>query len=170
MVCGAIKMKLSTKLENAFNKQLNFELFSGYLYLSMAAYLESQNLTGMATWMKKQFEEEQMHAMKLFDYIQSRGNNVVLNAIAKPKTTWKSPLDVFQESLKHEQLVTKLINSLFVLATKENDTAAQVLLQWYVNEQVEEESTVETIIHKLKMIGSSGNGLLMLDYELAKRV
>ena len=163
-------MKMSTNLEEAFNKQINHELYSGYLYLSMAAYLESQNFTGMATWMRKQFEEEQMHAMKLLDYVQSRGNKVVLSAIAKPKTTWESPVDIFEESLKHEQLVTKLINSLYVLSTKENDAAAQVLLQWFVNEQVEEESSVEGIIHKLNMIGPSGNGLLMLDYELAKRV
>jgi len=160
---------ISKKIENAINKQINAELYSAYLYLSMASYYESVNLRGFAKWMEAQAGEEQEHAMKFYGYINERGGRVIFDSIAKPPSKWDSPLAVFEETYKHEQNVTAMINDLMELARSEKDNATEILLQWYVNEQVEEEASASAYVEKLKMIGSSGNGLIMLDHELGQR-
>ena len=161
---------LSKKMLDELNKQVNAELYSSYLYLSMAAYFESINLKGFANWMKIQAQEEVTHAMKFFDYINERGGRVTLDTIKKPPAEWKSPLDVFENTYKHEVNVTKMINSLVDLAIKEKDHATYNMLQWFVAEQVEEEASADAIRHQLKFIGKDGRGLLMLDRELSRRV
>ncbi|NVM55408.1 MAG: ferritin [Candidatus Helarchaeota archaeon] len=161
---------ISKTLEEAINKQLNRELYSAYLYLSMAAYFESKGFSGFANWMRVQFQEETFHAMKFFDYVIGRGGRVTLLDIEAPPTKWGSLLDAFEYTYEHEQKVTGLINNLVKLATEENDYAAISMLQWYVNEQVEEEASASAIVDKLKMIGDAGSGLYMLDQELAQRV
>jgi len=160
---------LSKKIEDALNKQLNLEMFSSYLYLSMAAYFESTSLPGMAGWMRAQAEEEFGHAMKFFGFINERGGRVVLDAIERPKTEWNSPLDVFQDAYEHEQHITKTINELVELAAAERDHATSIFLQWFVTEQVEEEATVQQIIAKLKLVSEAGPAILMLDRELGQR-
>jgi len=152
------------------NRQVNAELYSSYLYLSMAAYFESINLKGFANWMKIQAQEEVTHAMKFFDYINERGGRVTLDTIKKPPAEWKSPLDVFETTYKHEVNVTKMINSLVDLAIREKDHATYNMLQWFVAEQVEEEASADAIRQQLKFIGKDGRGLLMLDRELSRRV
>ncbi|KAA0004774.1 MAG: ferritin [Thermoplasmata archaeon] len=161
---------LSKKMLDELNKQVNAELYSSYLYLSMAAYFESINLKGFANWMKIQAQEEVTHAMKFFDYINERGGRVTLDTIKKPPAEWKSPLDVFENTYKHEVNVTKMINSLVDLAIKEKDHATYNMLQWFVAEQVEEEASADAIRQQLKFIGKDGRGLLMLDRELSRRV
>ena len=160
---------LSKKMEAALNEQLNAELYSSYLYLSMSAYLESINTAGMANWMRIQAEEEKMHGMKFFDFIVSRGGRVKLTAIAAPETEWASPLAAFQATYAHEQKVTGLINDLVKLAQEEADTASDIFLQWFVTEQIEEEKNADTIVQKLAMIKDAPQGLLMLDKELGAR-
>lgn len=160
---------MNQKIENAFNKQINAELSSAYLYLSMAAYFESQNLSGMSHWMKKQAGEEKEHAMKFFHYLTERGGRVILSELTAPKTEWKSPLAAFEDAYKHECIVTGLINALMDLAQKEKDHASDVFLQWFVSEQVEEEAAALGIVERLKMAGDHKSILLMLDKELAKR-
>ncbi len=160
---------MNSKIETAFNEQLNAELFSSYLYLSMAAYFESQNLKGMAQWMRMQVQEEHMHGMKFFDFINERGGKVTLAKIKEPKTEWRSPLDVFEDTCEHEDKVTSLINDLVDLAIKEKDHAANGFLQWFVTEQVEEEATVQEIRDKLKLIGDNPVALFMIDQELGQR-
>ena len=160
---------LHPKIQDAFNKQLNAEYFSSYLYLSMAAYFESQNLKGMAQWMQLQAQEENMHAMKFFDFINERGGKVTLTRIEAPKTEWSSPLQVFEETCAHESKVTGLINDLVDLAISEKDHAANAFLQWFVTEQVEEEASVQEIAEKLKLVGDRGGMLFMLDRELGQR-
>lgn len=160
---------LSKKMEAALNEQLNAELYSSYLYLSMSAYLESINMAGMANWMRIQAEEEKMHGMKFFDFIVSREGRVKLTAIAAPETEWASPLGAFQATYAHEQKVTGLINDLVKLAQEEADTASDIFLQWFVTEQIEEEKNADTIVQKLAMIKDAPQGLLMLDKELGAR-
>jgi len=160
---------LSKKMEAALNEQLNAELYSSYLYLSMSAYLESINMAGMANWMRIQAEEEKMHGMKFFDFIVSREGRVKLTAIAAPETEWASPLAAFQATYAHEQKVTGLINDLVKLAQEEADTASDIFLQWFVTEQIEEEKNADTIVQKLAMIKDAPQGLLMLDKELGAR-
>ena len=160
---------INKKIVEAINKQINAELYSAYLYLSMASYFESVNLRGFAKWMEAQAGEEQEHAMKFYGYINERGGRVTFDSIAKPPSKWDSPLAVFEETYKHEQKVTAMINDLMELARSEKDNATEILLQWYVNEQVEEEASASENVEKLKMIGSSGNGLIMLDHELGQR-
>jgi ferritin len=160
---------MNSKIESAFNEQLNAELFSSYLYLSMAAYFESQNLKGMAGWMRMQAIEEHMHGMKFFDFINECGGRVTLAKIKEPKTEWSSPLDVFEESCKHESKVTGMINELVDLALNEKDHAANAFLQWFVTEQVEEESSVQEIAGQLKLVGDLGGMLFMIDRELGQR-
>lgn len=156
-------------MEKALNEQLNAELFSSYLYLSMAAYFESKNWFGFAKWMKKQSEEEYGHAMKFFGYINEVGKKVTLEKIEKPKNEWQSHLEIFEEALKHEQYITKRINDLVNLAIKENDHATNNFLQWFVKEQIEEVSSVQKIVETLKLIGDQAGSLFMLDHELGKR-
>ncbi len=161
---------LSKKMEKALNAQINAELYSSYLYLAMSAYLDSEGYAGMAQWMRTQYQEEEFHAMKMFDYVSERGGRVILKAIDAPKATWKSPENVFTETLKHEQLVTSLIHKLVKLARAEDDYASESFLRWFVDEQVEEEATADAILQKVKMVGKTGNALYMLDKELGQRV
>ncbi|MEA3508811.1 MAG: ferritin [Synergistota bacterium] len=152
-----------------FNRQINEEMFSSYLYLSIAAWFEDINMKGAAMWMRAQSDEETMHANKFFDYILVRGGKVELLPIEGPKKEWTSPLDAFEASYEHEHHISARINTLMDLAVKEKDYAAQAFLQWFVNEQVEEEASVDEVVQKLKMVGDSKNGLFMIDRELAAR-
>jgi len=161
---------INERLAKAINEQINKEFFSAYLYLSMSSDLERQNLSGYATWMNAQFQEEQFHALKMFKYLTERGGVVVLDAIEKPQTEWKGLIDIFECTLDHEISVTKSINDLMAVAMEERDFAAVNFIQWYVNEQVEEESNVESILQQLRMVEGNGHGVLMLDRELGQRV
>jgi ferritin len=160
---------MDKKLQKALNDQIKHELYSAYIYLAMAAYFETKNLPGFAHWMKIQYKEEVSHAMKFFEFLNDRGARVLLQAIPQPALEFSSSLEVFEETLKHEQKVTNLINALYDLAKKINDHASVVFLQWFVSEQVEEEKNATVIIQTLKMIKSEGAPLIMLDRELAKR-
>lgn len=161
---------LDKKMEKALNGQIVAELYSAYLYLSMAAWFESQGLGGLGAWMRVQFQEEQFHAFKMFDYVNERGGRVTLGAIDAPQTEWDSPLAIFEHTLAHEQKVTGLINGLVGLAHELSDHASDNFLRWFVTEQVEEEGTADRIRHQLELIGDNGQGLLMLDKELGARV
>ena len=160
---------IGKKLEKAINSQINAELYSSYLYLSMSSYFSSINLGGFAGWMKAQAQEELMHAIKFYDYLIERGGTITLTTIKAPPEKWDSPLAVFQNVFAHEQKVTGLIDDLVDLAIAENDHAATAFLQWYVTEQVEEESSADEIVQKLKLVGDQGSGLLMLDQQLGQR-
>ncbi len=160
---------MNPKIESAFNEQLNAELFSSYLYLSMAAQFESQNLKGMARWMRMQAIEEHMHGMKFFDFINERGGRVTLAKIKEPRTEWSSPLQVFEDTCDHERKVTEMINGLVDLAIKEKDHAANAFLQWFVTEQVEEEASAQEIRDKLRMIGDNPGATFMMDREMGGR-
>jgi ferritin len=157
------------KVRDAFNKQIQHELYSAYLYLSMAAYMHGQGLDGMAQWLRVQTMEEMTHAMKFFDHILERDGAVELLEIEKPPTTWKSPVDAFKAALKHEQFITGKINDLVTLSNTENDYASKSMLQWFVDEQVEEESNASKNVQNIEMVGDSGNGLLMVDREMGAR-
>jgi len=161
---------LKESVEKALNEQINWEMYSSYLYLSMSSYLESVGLPGFASWMRIQAQEELVHAMKFYDYIVARGGRVRLTEIKSPATEWPSPLEVFEETYKHEQKVTSLINGLVSLAIKEEDHATRNMLQWYVDEQVEEEESASSSLDKLKLVGTEGSGLYMLDKEFGQRV
>jgi len=160
---------LSKTMQDAVNEQINAELFSGYLYLSMSAYFESVKRPGMAHWMRLQAGEEQEHAMKLFGHVVERGGRVVLPAIAAPETEWESPLAAFQAAYAHEQKVTGLINDLVALARKEQDTTADTFLQWFVEEQVEEEENADEIVQKLAAVKDAARELPAIDRELGQR-
>ena len=160
---------LHPKIQDAFNRQLGAELFSAYLYAAMSAYFEATNFKGMAGWMRAQAGEEVGHAMKFYDFINERDGRVILTQVGAPKTEWDSPLDVFQDAYKHECKVSTMINELESLALGEKDHAAATFLQWFVNEQVEEEASVQAIVDKLKLVGDNGVGLFMIDNELGQR-
>ena len=160
---------ISPKMLETINEQINAELYSAYLYLSMAAYFENQNLKGMAHWMHRQFGEEQEHAKKLYSYLGERGGRVVLKAIAAPPAEWDSPAAVFEAAYAHEQKVTGLIHQLLEQAQAEKDHASVVLLQWFVTEQVEEEAAASDVADKLKRIKDSVQGLFMMDSVLGRR-
>ena len=160
---------LSKKIENAINKQINAELWSAYLYLSMSAHFESINLGGFANWMRVQAQEELGHAMKFYHHVIERRGRVTVAAIAAPSISWKSPLNAFEDSFKHEQKVTGMINDLVNMAAGEKDHATANMLQWFIDEQIEEELSTDAIVQKLKMIGTNTGGLYMLDRELAQR-
>lgn len=160
---------IKQRVADAINEQINAELYSAYLYLSMAAYFEEENLSGFANWMRVQFEEEQFHGLKLFNYLHERGGRVTLQAIDKPKTDWDSIINVFEETLEHERHVTSLINNLMDIALEESDHATASFLRWYIDEQVEEESAAEGILTQLKFIEGQGNAILMMDREFAAR-
>ena len=157
------------KVQDEMNKQIQRELESAYIYLSMAAYFEDNNLPGFANWMMMQFQEEQAHAFKFFEYVNDRGGRVVLEAIDKPPVDFGSPLGAFEITLGHEEKITGHINDLYALAVSENDYASQTLLQWFITEQVEEEKTAGDILATLKRIGDNYTPLIMLDRELAQR-
>ncbi len=161
---------LSAKIQDAFNKQLNAELYSSYLYLSMSTYFESQNLKGMATWMRVQAQEELQHGLKFLDFINERGGRVLLTPIEGPGTEWASPLAVFEETREHERKVTGLIHDLVDLTVREKDHAGSAFLQWFVSEQVEEEATADEIRGKLKLAGDNTGVLFMIDQDLGRRV
>jgi ferritin len=160
---------ISKKIHAGFNEQINRELYSAYLYLSMAAYFHSLNLDGFASWMRVQKLEEEAHAMKLFDHLRDRDARVELEAIDKPKFKWTSPLEAFKAAYEHEKFITSSINGLYKLAEKESDYPAKVLLDWFVKEQVEEEASASKVVQVLERIKDSGAGLIMLDKELGKR-
>ncbi|MBN1232443.1 MAG: ferritin [Candidatus Coatesbacteria bacterium] len=162
---------LSKKLLRAMNDQINKEIYSAYLYYSMEAYFHSMNLPGFANWMNVQALEELTHAMKFFNFINERRGRVLIDkAIDAPPTNWKTPKHVFEESFKHEQLVTASINNLVKIAKEENDYASDVFLNWFVTEQVEEESSFDGVLQKLAMVKDQPGGLFMLDKEMAARV
>ncbi|PJF41049.1 MAG: ferritin [Chloroflexi bacterium] len=160
---------LSEKMQDALNQQINAEFYASYLYLSMAAYFEAENLLGFANWMRMQSEEENMHAMKIYDFVNERDGRVILSAIDAPPTEWDSALAAFEASLAHERKVTGMINDLVDLALDERDHATNSFLQWFVDEQVEEEASVDAVIQDLKRIGESPQGLFLLDRELGQR-
>jgi ferritin len=160
---------LSTNLQAAFNDQINKEFFSAYLYLGMSAWCEAANLPGASHWLKAQAAEEQGHALKLCGIVQDRGGMVTLEAIAKPAQEYTSLLDLFEQVLGHEQKVTSLINGLYKVALGENDYPSQFALQWFVNEQVEEEKNATMIVETLKMVGVQGASLFMVDRQLGAR-
>ncbi|ARM30413.1 ferritin [Prosthecochloris sp. HL-130-GSB] len=160
---------LSKTLQKALNEQIQKEFYSSYLYLSMAAYAESKNLPGFAHWLKMQQQEEHGHAMKFYKYVNERGGRVELLALEQPPADFASPTAMFEEVLKHEQYITSSINKLYEKALKENDYATQVMLQWFIEEQVEEEASASEILETLKMAGEKGQALLMLDRQLARR-
>jgi ferritin len=162
-------MMIKKKVQDALVKQINSELYSGYLYLAMGAHLEAQNLSGFASWMKKQAAEEYEHAMRIYKYVYDRGGQVTLGAIAKPPARWASPLAAFKEAYEHECKVTAMIDDLVKIARSEKDNATESMLKWFVDEQVEEEEQTDAIVQKLKMIGSHAPGLMMLDAELGRR-
>lgn len=160
---------ISKSLTKAINIQINKELFSEYLYRAMSAWFAKENLDGFANWMEVQAQEEHFHAMKLFNYLLERGGEVELMAIEKPAKNFKSPVAAFKAALEHEQFITKSINELMDMAIKEKDHASKSFLEWYVDEQVEEESTADKIWSQLKMIGDNMHGVMMLDREMAGR-
>ena len=160
---------LSEKIEKELNKQLNAEIYSAYLYLSMAAYFDSINLEGLANWMKAQAKEEMEHAMRFYNFIYDRGGTVNLESIAKPPSRWDSPVDAFKKAYEHEVNVTQMIYSIVSAAKEEKDYATENFLQWFIEEQVEEESSVGNVVKKLEMVKDSKNGLFMLDSKLGER-
>lgn len=161
---------LSQKIQDALNEQINAELWSAYLYLSMGMYCEDKGLPGVANWFRIQFKEEQAHAEIFINYLVQRGGRVMLQPIEAVPTDWASPLAAFEDTLAHEEKVTALINNLYALAEAEHDYATRGKLDWFVSEQVEEEETAKNLIDRLKLIGNDGLALYMLDQELASRV
>lgn len=161
---------ISENMEKALNVQINKELYSSYLYLSMSAFLQSMNLNGFANWMSIQSQEETAHAMAILNFVIQRGGKVTLEAIDKPLTEFKSVLDLFEITLSHETYVSSLIHKLADLADEEKDRPAQSFLKWYIDEQVEEESNASDIVGKLKFIDSNPGALLIMDKEMSLRV
>lgn len=160
---------IGTTMQAAMNEQINKELYSSYLYLSMAAHFEADNLLGFANWMRIQAEEEREHAMKFYEFILERGGQVELKTIDAPKNKWASPLEAAEEVAEHEAEVTTSIYSLYDLAIKEKDYPAQVMLQWFITEQVEEENNASKLVADLKRIEARDTAILMLDHRLSKR-
>ena len=160
---------INKTIQDAINEQINKEMFSSYLYLSMAAYFESTGLPGAAKWMHVQAGEENEHAMKFFGHLVDRGGKVVLGAIAAPENEWAGPMAAFKAVLEHEQFISKSIHDLYELASQQKDYPLQVLLQWYINEQVEEEKNASDIIASMSRIEAHETAVLQLDHQLAKR-
>jgi ferritin len=161
---------LNNDMEKALNAQVNAEMYSAYLYLSMSAFFQSKSLGGFAGWMRVQAQEEMVHAMKFYDFINERGGRVILDPIEAPPTDWDSPLATFEAVYEHEQKVTGLINELVELALEKHDHATNIFLQWFVSEQVEEEDSANDVVEKIKLVGDAKGGLFMLDRELGQRV
>ncbi len=160
---------INKKMETALNEQINKEIYSAYLYMSMSAHTTHIGLTGFANWFMVQYQEEMEHAMKIYKYLQDQGSKVHLKEIEAPPSSFKDLMDMFQQTLKHEQFITKSIHDLVNLAMKENDYATQIFLQWFVTEQIEEEANDNEIIGKLKLVGDKGNGIFMIDRQLGER-
>jgi ferritin len=161
---------LSKKMETAFNEQINREMYSAYLYMSMSADCTFKGLKGFATWFMVQYHEEMLHAMKMYEYVTRQGGKAALAAIKEPPSTFESAMDMFQQTLKHERFITQCINDLSDLAVEEKDHASQTFLQWYVTEQIEEEENDNDVIAQLKLIGSDTAGLFMLDKDMGVRL
>ena len=161
---------LSEKMLKALNQQINAELYSSYLYLSMSAYFQSTNLGGFANWMRAQTQEELTHAMKIYDYVNERGAGLILEQVEQPPSQWSSPLAAFKQAYQHEQKATGMINKLVNLAVEEGDHATNIFLQWFVSEQVEEEASADEIVQKLKLVGDDGGAIFMIDRELGQRI
>ncbi len=159
----------SKKMESALNQQIQSEFYSAYLYLSMSAYCQESNLDGLAHWMQVQSREEIGHAMRIFNYLHSRGARVVLQAIDRPPDSFKSPRRMFEQALKHEQEISKAFHKLYKLAQDESDYATEVELQWFITEQVEEEKTAGDILQRLILVGDHPGSLLMIDHQLGSR-
>lgn len=157
---------LNEIVQTALNNQIRMELSAFYTYMSMTAYLEAEGLRGLATWMRHHADEEMMHAMKIYDFIHERRGRVLLQALPEPRTQWQSPIDVFEDALKHEQKVTASINQLMELAIEQRDFATQSFLKWFVDEQVEEEAVVDEVLQQLRLIGDFKPGLYLLDRDL----
>ncbi|HNR66683.1 MAG TPA: ferritin [bacterium] len=160
---------LSKKMEKALNEQINKEMFSAYIYLSMATFLAEKRYDGMASFMQVQAQEELEHAMKIYGFVEERGGRVLLDAIAKPDSDFQNPLKVFETALGHEKFISKSINDLVDLAIAEKDHATKEFLAWFVKEQVEEEANMDRIVGQMQMIGDHGHGLFMLDRHLGER-
>mgnify|MGYP001129160700 CR=1 FL=1 len=160
---------LNKEMEDALNGQINAEMYSAYLYLSMSAYFQSISLSGFANWMRVQYQEEMAHAMKFYDFINERGGRVTLKVIDAPPTNWASPLAAFEAAYAHEQKVTGLINDLVEKALEKRDHATSIFLQWFVSEQVEEEDNANKIVEHIKLMGDARGGMFMLDRELGQR-
>ncbi len=160
---------LNQKIQDAFNKHINVELYSSYLYLSMSSHFESKNLKGMASWMRLQAREEMAHAVKFIDFIHEKGGKVLLAALDAPENEWSSPTAVFEHVYKHECHISQLINDLANVAISEKDHAANSFLQWFITEQVEEEASALENLEKLKLVGDNGVALFMIDKELSER-
>jgi len=160
---------ISEKMEAELNEQVNKEFYSAYLYLAMAAYCTDMGLPGFAHWMRLQYEEENMHVTKMYDYILDQGGKIHLKAIEEPPKEYGTPLQIFETTLQHEQFITRSIHQLMSLAVQENDYATQTFLQWYVTEQVEEESNVNDVLNPLRMVGDDKGGLMLIDQKLGGR-
>lgn len=160
---------LSQTIQDAINEQIKDEFYAAHLYLSMSAYFEDANLPGCAKWMRLQSEEEREHAMRFFDYVNDRGGRVILKGLDQPQSEFGSPLEVFEKALTHEQRVTASINNIYALAVKENDYPTQVMLHWFIEEQVEEEKSATEVIELFKMAGDKGHTLIMIDRQLGSR-
>ncbi len=161
---------LSEKLQKALNEQINKELFSEYLYLSITAYFHSIGLDGFDNWFEVQTKEEHDHAIKIYNFINQKGGRVILEAIAKPEWDFKSVEEILNKTLEHELFITKSINELVDIAIKENEHSVRSFLQWYVDEQVEEEANVTKLISTLKLTQGDPKALLLMDKDLATRV
>lgn len=161
---------LGDKVQNALNGHVGAEFYSAHLYLAMSAYFESIDLPGAANWMRVQYQEELTHALKIFDYVIERDGRATVKTIDAPPAEWKSALDVFEAAYKHEQQVSARVGELTELARSEKDHATEVFLQWFVNEQVEEEASVKAIVQQFRMIGESKDGIFLIDRELGTRV
>lgn len=166
---GVSTTMLNDAIQKALNEQIKDEFYASHLYLAMAAYFQANNLPGFAHWMEVQSAEERGHALRIYRYINDRGGRVVLKEIGEPPAEFDSPLDVFEKALKHEQKVTAAINGIYAMAVKEGDYATQVMLNWFVEEQVEEEKSATEVVEMLKRAGDKGHVLLMLDRQLAQR-
>ena len=160
---------ISEKMQSELNEQVNKEFYSAYLYLAMAAYCTQIGLPGFAHWMRLQYEEENMHVTKMYDYILDQGGEIHLKQIEEPAKEFGTPLEIFEQTLEHEQFITLSINNLMGLAIEERDYATQTFLQWYVTEQVEEEANVNDILNPLRMVGEDKGGLMMIDQNLSNR-
>ena len=160
---------MNDDVRTAINEQIKREFYAAYLYLAMSAHFEAEALQGFAHWMRLQAQEEQGHALRLFDYLLERGARVELQGIEAPPTSFGSPLSIAEQALEHERKVSAQINRMYALAAERGDFATQVQLQWFLTEQVEEESSGETMVERLRMAGDDRAALLILDRELAAR-
>jgi ferritin len=160
---------MDKKLQKVYNDQIKNELYSAYMYLSMAAYFDNKNLSGFGHWMKEQYKEEVSHAMKMYEFLNDRGVRVLLQAIPQPPLDFSSAVEIFAKTLEHEKKVTSLIHELTALSKKINDYASEVFLQWFISEQVEEEKNALAILETLKMVKPDSAGMVMLDKQMGKR-